>query len=156
MGWPGKSGYEPDHGERKQPSRRFHGAARVVDQALRDSVDEHAPSRSDGVGATFSQLLDLWLESVSGWTPRPPRSVLTVLRSSGPSGRILAKVTTTRRTARNFDALYGAMKDAGKSPKTIRNHHTIISTALRQAVRWGWVRTNVAEMAKSRGATSLR
>ena len=44
--------------------------------------------------------------------------------------------------------LYGAMKDAGKSPKTIRNHHAIIATALHQGVRWGWVRTNVAEMAK--------
>ncbi len=40
------------------------------------------------------------------------------------------------------------MKDAGKSPKTIRNHHAIISSALHQAARWGWVRTNVAELAK--------
>ena len=40
------------------------------------------------------------------------------------------------------------MKDAGKSPKTIRNHHAIIAAALHQGVRWGWVRSNVAEMAK--------
>jgi integrase len=40
------------------------------------------------------------------------------------------------------------MKSAGKSTKTIRNHHAIISAALHQAVRWGWVRSNVAEMAK--------
>jgi integrase len=40
------------------------------------------------------------------------------------------------------------MKDAGKAPKTIRNHHAIISSALHQAARWGWVRANVAELAK--------
>jgi integrase len=57
-------------------------------------------------------------------------------------------VTLSRLTAKNLDALYGAMKDAGKSPKTIRNHHAIIATALHQGVRWGWVRSNVAEMAK--------
>jgi len=34
------------------------------------------------------------------------------------------------------------MKEAGKSPKTIRNYHAIISAALHQAVRWGWMRTN--------------
>ncbi|MGA2835107.1 MAG: site-specific integrase [Acidimicrobiales bacterium] len=40
------------------------------------------------------------------------------------------------------------MKDAGASPKTIRNHHAIIAAALHQGVRWGWVRYNVAERAK--------
>ena len=33
-------------------------------------------------------------------------------------------------------------------PKTIRNHHAIISSALHQAVRWGWVKQNVAIKAK--------
>jgi integrase len=47
-----------------------------------------------------------------------------------------------------LDDLYGTMKDAGKTPKTIRNHHAIISAALHQAVRWGWLHTNIAELAK--------
>lgn len=51
-------------------------------------------------------------------------------------------------SAKHLDALYGAMKDAGASPKTIRNHHAIVSSALHQAVRWGWVRRNVAEQAR--------
>ena len=37
----------------------------------------------------------------------------------------------------NLDSLYGAMKDAGKSPTTIANHRAIISAALHQALRWG-------------------
>jgi integrase len=60
----------------------------------------------------------------------------------------LGKVQLNRLSAKNLDALYGAMKGDGKSAKTIRNHHAVISAALHQGVRWGWVRTNVAEMAK--------
>jgi integrase len=51
-------------------------------------------------------------------------------------------------TAKHLDDLYGAVKKRGRSAKTIRNYHAIISSALHQAVRWGWVRDNVAEFAK--------
>jgi len=60
----------------------------------------------------------------------------------------LGKLVLSRLTPKHLDDLYGAMKVGGKSPKTIRNHHAIISSALHQAVRWEWVRDNVAEKAK--------
>lgn len=60
----------------------------------------------------------------------------------------LGKVKLNQLTAKHLDDLYGFMKDDGKSPKTIRNHHAIISSALHRGVRWGWVKTNVAERAK--------
>src|SRR5206468_844141 len=44
----------------------------------------------------------------------------------------------------------------GRSPKTIRNYHAIISSALHQAERWGWVRHNVAELAKPPRASQRR
>jgi integrase len=140
-------GTDPVSGKRKQLSRTFRGPARAADQALRDLVDQLAPSRSDGVGATFGQLLDQWLEEcerleLSPTTLRTYRSqVERVVRPA------LGKVQLNRLTAKNLDTLYGAMKEAGKSPKTIRNYHAIVSAALHQAVRWGWVRANVAEMA---------
>ena len=52
-------------------------------------------------------------------------------------------------SARHLDELYGELRTAGRSPKTIRNHHAIISAALHQGVRWGWVRRNVAGLAKA-------
>ena len=48
------------------------------------------------------------------------------------------------------------MKNTWKAPKTIRNHHSIISSALHQAARWGWVRTNVAKLAKPPRVTQRR
>lgn len=141
-------GADPITGKRKQLSRTFRGPARAADQALRDLVDQQAPSRSDGVGATFGKLLDQWLEEcerleLSPTTLRNYRA--QVEHTIRPA---LGKVQLNRLTAKNLDALYGAMKDGDKSAKTIRNHHAVISAALHQGMRWGWVRANVAEMAK--------
>lgn len=141
-------GRDPITGRRKQLSRTFRGQARAADQALRDLVDQQAPSRSDGVGATFGQLLDQWLEEcerleLSPTTLRNYRA--QVEHTIRPA---LGKVQLNRLAAKNLDALYGAMKVEGKSAKTIRNHHAVISAALHQGVRWGWVRANVAETAK--------
>ena len=96
----------------------------------------------------FGQLLDRWLEECER-LDLSPTTIRTyqaqIKRTIRPR---LGKLKLSQLTASHLDDLYGAMKDAGKSPKTIRNHHAIISAALHQAVRWGWVRTNVAEQAK--------
>jgi integrase len=141
-------GKDPVTDTYKVRSKTFHGSARAADEALRDLIDQQAPSRSDGLGATFGQLLDQWLEEcerldLSPTTLRTYRSqIKTTIRPR------LGKVMLSRLTVRHLDELYGTMKDAGQSPKTIRNHHAIISAALHQGVRWGWIRTNIAEMAK--------
>lgn len=57
----------------------------------------------------------------------------------------LGATKVSRLSARHLDEFYGARKEAGVSPKTIRHEHAILSAALHQAVRWGWVRDNVAE-----------
>ena len=149
-------GRDPITGKRKQVSRTFRGPARAADQALRDLVDQQAPSRSDGVGATFGQLLDQWLEECERLelSPTTLRNYRTqVEHTIRPA---LGKVQLNRLTAKNLDALYGAMKEDGKSAKTIRNHHGVISAALHQGVRWGWVRSNVVEMAKPPRVTHKR
>ncbi len=140
-------GRDPLTGKPRQASRTVHGSAKAADEALRDLIEKQAP-RADGMGASFGQLLDRWLiecerMDLSATTMRTYRSQIeTTIRPA------LGKVALSRLSAKNLDDLYGAMKTAKKSPKTIRNHHAIISAALHQAVRWGWVRTNVAEQAK--------
>jgi len=141
-------GNDPATGKLRQLSKTFHGGSRAADAALRDLIDQQAPGRSDGVGVTFGQLLDRWLEEserldLSPTTLRTYRA--QIKHTIRPR---LGKVKLSQLTAKHLDDLYGFMKDDGKSPKTIRNHHAIISSALHQGVRWGWVKTNVAERAK--------
>lgn len=149
-------GRDPVTGKHRQVSTTFYGGARAADDALRDLIDQQAPSRSDGLGATFGQLLDAWLQECerldhSPTTLRTYRAQID--RTIRPS---LGALLLHRLTARHLDDLYGAMKVAGLGPKTIRNHHAIISAALHQAVRWGWVRRNVAEQAKPPRVSSRR
>lgn len=53
---------------------------------------------------------------------------------------------------KHLDSLYGEMKDAGLSAKTMRNHHAIISSALHQAVRWEWVRESGCRCSRGPGS----
>lgn len=149
-------GKDPATGKYRQLSRTFQGGARAADDALRDLVDKYGDGSEDGIGATFGQLLDKWLEEsermdLSPTTLRTYRA--QVKRTIRPR---LGKVALTRLTPKNLDDLYGQMKEDGQSPKTIRNHHAIISSALHQGVRWGWVRENVAENAKPPRITMRR
>ena len=48
-------------------------------------------------------------------------------------------------SAHDPDSLYASRVVAGKSPRTIRDIHNVISASLNQAVRWEWLEKNVAE-----------
>jgi integrase len=141
-------GTDPVKGTPRQISKTFHGNSREADRVLRDLVDKHGEGRPDGFGATVGQLLDKWLEEcermeLSPTTMRTYRAQIE--QTIRPQ---LGRLVLARLTPKHLDNLYGAMKDNGLSPKTIRNHHAIISSALHQAVRWEWVRENVAEKAR--------
>ncbi len=141
-------GRDPGTGNPKQVSKTFHGSAREADEALRDMIEQQVTGRSDGARATVGQLLDAWLSEcermdLSPTTMRSYRAQIE--RTIRPA---LGSIKVARLGAKDLDDLYRAIKANGRSPKTIRNHHAILAAALHQAVRWGWVRRNVAEMAK--------
>jgi hypothetical protein len=112
-------------------------AQRATEDALRDLVDQYGGGVSDGSGATVSQLLDKWLAECD----RPDLSPTTIRTYKSQVEQTirpkLGRVQVPRLTAKHLDDLYGELKDAGKSRKTIRNCHAIICSALHQAVRWG-------------------
>lgn len=141
-------GYDPVTGKRQQVSKTFHGGSRAADAALRDLVDRHSPGRADGVGVTVGQLLDRWLDECERLELSPTTIRTYKAQVKGTIRPQLGKLKLHQLTPKHLDDLYGSMKDAGVSPKTIRNHHAIISAALHQAVRWGWLRENVADRAK--------
>jgi integrase len=141
-------GRDPATGNPKQVSKTFRGSAREADEALRDLIEQQVPGRSDGAGATVGQLLDAWLSECERMDLSP--TTLRVYRTQieHTVRPALGSIKVQRLGAKDLDDLYRAMKEKGSSPKTVRNHHALLSAALHQAVRWGWVRRNVAEMAK--------
>lgn len=47
-------------------------------------------------------------------------------------------------TGGSLNALYAQLRDSGLAPATVRKTHTVLHRALRDAVRWGRLRVNVA------------
>ena len=149
-------GRDPVTGKPRQISKTVRGGARDADAVIRDLIDKQVPARSDGIGVTVSQLLDKWLDECSR-LDLSPTTIRTYTSQIDKTIRPrLGAVQLTRLTAKNLDDLYAAMKAQGSSPKTIRNYHAIMSSALHQAERWGWVRSNVADLAKPPSVTPRR
>ena len=118
------------------------------DRVGRDAGDPHAQGRTDGMGVMVGQLLDRWLEECERLGLSPPTVRNYRSQVNGTIRPRLGKLKLHQLTPKHLDDLYGTLKDAGKSPKTVRNVHAILSAALHQAVRWGWLRENIAERAK--------
>src|SRR5262249_10543817 len=51
--------------------------------------------------------------------------------------------------AGHLDGLYGELTKRGLAPATVRQIHALMRAALNQAVRWGLVRRNVAQLASA-------
>jgi integrase len=136
-----------EKGRPKQTSRTVHGSRKAAVDVGRQLEDSLGQSALEGASATLSDLLDQWLEA------RGPELSPTTLRNYRSRIEltirpVLGSVRLSRLTAKHLDDLYGAMRREGKSAKTIRNAHVVISAALAQAVRWGWLKDNVATLAR--------
>ena len=149
-------GGDSETGKGHQVSRTFHGGARAAAAALRDLVDRRTPGRTNGIGVTVGHLLDRSLaecerRDLSSTTIRDYRSQV--------NGTIRLRLGKLKPPPAHSEArrLHGVLKDAGKSPQNVCNVHAVLSTALHQGVRWGWVRENIDDRAKPpRGDGSRR
>lgn len=141
------TGNDPFTGRPRQASRTFHGGARDAQRALAAFVAEAEKGEVGGTNTTVSVLLDTWLGDVARTaSPATLANYRDAVRSSlRPT---LGRKSLRTLGAQDLDSLYKAMQSAGKSPYMIRHSHSAIRAALSTARRWGWVTTNVAELAR--------
>lgn len=139
-------GPDPLTGRQRQRSRTFRGGKRDADRALAALIAEMASKRSPGTTATFGAILARRMEVV--WRDRSPTTAYgyqsKLDRYVIPA---LGEVPLSKLGAEQLDALYADMGAKGLAPRTIRQTHAVISSALEQAVKWGWVERNVARLA---------
>lgn len=94
----------------------------------------------------LNSFLDRWLETVAkprlrehtfksyeGWLERYIRKPLGEIRLS-------------QIRAGQVQAVYGAMLGRGLQPRTVRYTHSILTSALRQAVKWNVIARNPCEL----------
>lgn len=119
-------------------------ALRKMRQA-QHAVDKGLPIISDE-RQTLEAFLTSWLESI-----RPPHVRPKTYRSYEQLMRVhvipaLGKAPLAKLTPQRLQALYADRLASGRSPTTVRHIHAVLHTALEQAVKWGLVMRNVADL----------
>jgi len=150
-------GRDPETGKLRQVSRTTRNGIADARRIRARLVTEVAQGKHGGNTTTLADLLAKWIEHGER-LGRSPNTITgyrykaaTISRARKPAqGDLpgLGDVPLTKLTARHIDAWYAAMLAAGTTPATLMHYHRVLSAALHQAERWGWVERNVARLAQ--------
>lgn len=95
---------------------------------------------------SFGEYIDTWLEAAARPRIRPK-----TYRSYEQLVRLYIKPTLgelmlPQVTPEKVQVLYNRMGDDGLSPRTVRYTHSVLRSALQQAVKWGKIHRNPADL----------
>ncbi len=133
-------------GKERSMSRNFRGGRRAAEKALNAMLTEVEEKRTAATRATVSYLMDEWLRFQRS---QGLSSTTIGSRTSYIENRInpaLGHLPVADLTARHLDELY-SRTSREVSARTVNHIHSTIHRALAQAVKWGWVDRNVADLA---------
>ena len=146
-------GVDPTTKRPKYSTRTFRGGKREADEALARFVTEVSGGGHAAKDTTLNELIRRWLDLVrEDLSPSTVRGYERIIRCyiSPSIGRVsLAKLRTDQ-----LDRFYSQLRDEGGqdggalSPATVRQTHAVMRRALNQAMRWGWITTNPASLAR--------
>ena len=130
-------------GRPTQVSRTVRGGKR---EAERVAAELTLRRGSEAGAVTVSELLDLWLhQHISTWSPSTVDNYRS--RVAQVKGDPISKVRLVKLSAVDVDRWHARLGRNGSGEGAIRNQHQVLRAAVTQAVRWGWVTTNVVAVA---------
>lgn len=137
------AGVYEDSGAKRTISRTVQGTKREAEEALNRLLLEVGDGRHLPSGVTLGDLLDQW------WAVKRPTVSPTTARDWDSCLRLhvrphVSAVPLHKLRAMDLDRLYRRLLDAGVGAARVRRVHTVLSTALGQAVRWEMIVTNPA------------
>jgi integrase len=122
---------------RRYLSRTVHGPVRQAQSYLNKVLRERDLGRNaEGVTVTLDEFLDRWLDTAAKPKLRDKsyesyESLLRRYIRPVLGGRILSAVTPL-----DVQGAYQKMIDRGLSSRTVRYTHSVLRSAMRQAIRW--------------------
>lgn len=135
-------------GRPTQVSRTVRGGKR---DAQRVAAQLDAQPTSNAAGRTVADVLAAWLEVNDGvWSEGSRRDYAS--RTAFVADDAIARIAVARLGVGDVERWHARMRKAKVGETAIRNRHSALRSALSQAVRWGWVGTNVATAARLRHA----
>ena len=133
-------------GRPTQVSQTVHGGKRDAQRVAAEL--ETRPARGAG-GRTVGEVLDAWVaQNLSTWAPSSARDQQSRVRAIQADP--IAGIAAARLAVRDVERWHSRLRKTGFRDGGIRNQHAVLRAALAQAVRWTWVTTNVASLARLR------
>ncbi|MCP4384712.1 MAG: hypothetical protein GY798_25415 [Hyphomicrobiales bacterium] len=130
-------------GNPTQVSRTIRGTKRDAQRVVPELTVK--PARNAG-GRKLAQLLDEWID-----IKRPGWAAVTVRDQTSRAGQVAAdpigKMSVASIGVSDVDRWVARLRKAGVGEGSIRNQHTVLRSALQQAVHWEWIATNPASSA---------
>jgi integrase len=146
---------------RGQVERIFRGEQTAARRALNELASEQpAPSgltaSGDMTEQTFGQLLDKWTDHLEA-RGRAPKTLAENRREIATRIRPrLGTIAVTELSAEHLDDAYSTWLKEGLSASSVHRHAAVISAALTQGVKWGWLDLNPAQRASAPAPTTTR
>jgi integrase len=137
-----------DDGRPTQVSKTVRGTKR---DARRVAAQLESQPVSNAAGRTVVEVLDAWREVNAGvWSESSKRDYASRAAFVAEDG--IGCVAIARLGVGDVERWHARMRRSGVGDSAIRTRHSVLRAALAQAVRWGWVGTNVASSARLRHA----
>ena len=140
------AGRDPITGKYRYLSKTVEGGPRIANQALAELVASGrkvrsaiTPERLIEEFLRAGEILGLELRTIAGYREIARNHVIPTLGDK--------RIETL--TGRDLDNLYRSILEKWLSATRARYGHALLSRALGQAVKWGWLEKNVAKMAST-------
>ena len=133
-----------EKGRPTQISRTVRGSKRDAQRVAAELTIKPSPKATN---RTVADALDAWVEAnLPTWAPNSARD------QQSRAALIKADQIAARRVARlsvdEVEHWHTRMRHEGVGEQAIRNRHMVLRASLAQAMRWGWITSNPAALAK--------
>jgi integrase len=133
-----------ERGRPTQTSRTVRGTKR---DAQRKAAELTMRAPTSAAGRTVADALDAWVAAnTATWSASSKRDQAS--RAKLVKADRIAEIKLARLSVAEVERWHARLRDAGVGEASIRNRHQALRAALTQAVRWGWVSSNVAASAR--------
>jgi len=136
------AGRDPLSGKYRYVHRTVQGGKRDAQRAAAELATEVQQGRRPAERGTVADLLEKWMVHLE--TQGRARSTMIRYRSAIDVRIVpaLGWIEVTKLNAADLDAFYGALIRQGLHPLSVRKCHAVLSAALHQAEKWGWIDRN--------------
>ena len=149
-------GEDPVTGKVLRRSITIEAKSKTAAQSIARKVLAELGAKSVETTKTINYLLSEWMSFQSSRNRSP--TTLSGYQSliDHHISPAIGVVKISDLTAHHLDSLYVKCSQEGRGPRTVRNIHRVISAALNQGVRWGWLQNSPAFKATLPEAAPLK